>query len=53
MGIEGLMVSAGVDDLLFLSKRKGFIPNRDFDGDLDMGYYPNTRRFLLNLKFDF
>lgn len=53
MGIEGLMVSAGVDDLFFLSKRKGFIPNRDFDGNLDMGYYPNTRRFLLNLKFDF
>jgi len=53
MGIEGLMVSAGVDDLFFLSKRKGFIPNRNFDGDLDMGYYPNTRRFLLNLKFDF
>lgn len=53
MGVEGLMVSAGVDDLFFLSKRKGFIPNRDFDGNLDMGYYPNTRRFLLNLKFDF
>lgn len=53
MGIEGLMVSAGVDDLFFLSKRKGFIPNRDFDGDLEMGYYPNTRRFMLNLKFDF
>lgn len=52
-GIEGLTASLGVDDLFFLSKRKGFIPSRDFDGDLTMGYYPNTRRILLNLKFDF
>ena len=53
LGIEGLIASAGVDDLFLLSKRKGFIPSRDFDGNLDMGYYPSTRRFLLNLKFDF
>ena len=53
LGIEGIIASAGIDDLFFLSKRKGFIPNRDFDGDLETGYYPSTRRFMLNLKFDF
>ena len=53
IGLEGLTASIGVDDLFFLSKRKGFIPSRDFDGDLTMGYYPNTRRLLLNLKFEF
>lgn len=53
LGFEGLIASAGVDDLFLLSKRKGFIPSRDFDGNLEMGYYPSTRRFLLNLKFDF
>ncbi len=53
MGMQGLTVSAGVDDMFFWSKRKGFIPNRDFDGDLGIGYYPNTRRFMLSLKIDF
>lgn len=53
IGIEGLVASVGVDDLFMLTKRKGFIPNRDFDGNLQMGYYPNTRRYLMNLKFDF
>ncbi|NDV83479.1 SusC/RagA family TonB-linked outer membrane protein [Bacteroides sp. 51] len=52
-GIEGLTASVGADDLFFWSKRKGFVPSRDFDGNLDVGYYPNTRRYLLNLKFDF
>ena len=53
LGIDGVVVSAGVDDLFFLSERKGFIPTRDFDGDLDIGYYPNQRRYLLNLSFKF
>ncbi len=53
IGIEGLTVSAGVDNVFFLSKRKGFIPSRNFDGNLDFGYYPDIRRFLMNLKFNF
>jgi TonB-linked SusC/RagA family outer membrane protein len=53
MGMKGLTVSAGVDDIFFWSARKGFVPNRDFDGDLGIGYYPNTRRFMMGVKIDF
>jgi TonB-linked SusC/RagA family outer membrane protein len=53
MGVAGATVSVGVDDVFFLSKRKGFIPSRDFDGNLGLGYYPNTRRYMMSLKIDF
>ena len=53
LGIDGLTASAGVDNVFYISKRKGFIPSRDFDGNLDFGYYPEIRRFLLNLKVNF
>lgn len=53
LGIEGLTVSAGVDNLLFLSHRKGFVPSRDFDGNVDFGYFPAMSRYMLNLNFKF
>lgn len=53
MGVEGLVVSAGVDNLMLLSHRKGFIPGRDFDGSVDFGYFPEMSRFMLNLNIKF
>ena len=53
MGISELAVSVGVDNIFILSHRKGFIPSRDFDGNVDFGYYPETSRYLLNLSFKF
>lgn len=53
LGLEGLAVSAGADNLLFLSHRKGFVPSRDFDGNVDFGYFPAMSRYMLNLKFKF
>ena len=53
LGIEGIGVSAGVDNLLFLSHRKGFVPSRDFDGNVDFGYFPAMSRYMLNLNFKF
>ncbi len=53
LGIEGIGVSAGVDNLLFLSHRKGFVPSRDFDGNVDFGYFPAMSRYMLNLSFKF
>ncbi len=51
--LEKVVVSAGVDDPFFWSKRRGFIPARSFDGDLNMGNYPGMRRFMLNVRIDF
>jgi len=53
MGISGLVVSMGVDNLFILSHRKGFIPSRDFDGNINFGYYPETSRYMLNVSFRF
>ena len=53
LGIEGLTVSAGADNLLFFSHRKGFVPSRDFDGNVDFGYFPTMSRYMLNLNFKF
>lgn len=53
LGVEGIGVSLGVDNLLFLSHRKGFVPNRDFDGNVDFGYFPAMSRYMLNLNFKF
>lgn len=53
LGVEGIGVSVGVDNLLFLSHRKGFVPNRDFDGNVDFGYFPAMSRYMLNLNFKF
>ena len=53
LGIEGMAVSAGVDNLLFLSHRKGFVPSRDFDGNVDFGYFPAMSRYMLNMNFKF
>ncbi|MDR0422573.1 MAG: SusC/RagA family TonB-linked outer membrane protein [Proteiniphilum sp.] len=53
LGIEGLTVSAGVDNLFFLSHRKGFVPSRDFDGNVDFGYFPAMSRYMMNLNFKF
>jgi hypothetical protein len=53
LGVEGIGVSAGVDNLFFLSHRKGFVPSRDFDGNVDFGYFPAMSRYMLNLNFKF
>lgn len=53
LGIEGITVSAGVDNLLFFSHRKGFVPSRDFDGNVDFGYFPAMSRYMLNMNFKF
>lgn len=53
LGIEGMSVSAGADNLLFLSHRKGFVPSRDFDGNVDFGYFPAMSRYMLNMNFKF
>ncbi|MCL2502595.1 MAG: SusC/RagA family protein, partial [Bacteroidales bacterium] len=53
IGIEGLTASFGMDNLFILTHRKGFIPTRDFDGNLDYGYYPEMTRYMLNLSFKF
>lgn len=53
IGIEGMTASVGVDNVFFISHRKGFVPSRDFDGNLDFGYYPEVRRFMFNLNFQF
>lgn len=53
LGIEGLTVSAGLDNLLFLSHRRGFVPTRDFDGNVDFGYFPAVSRYMLNLSINF
>lgn len=51
LSIEGITVSAGVDNLLFFSHRKGFVPSRDFDGNVDFGYFPAMSRYMLNMNF--
>ncbi|MDY0173902.1 MAG: SusC/RagA family TonB-linked outer membrane protein [Bacteroidales bacterium] len=53
VGISGLTVSAGVDNVFFLSHRKGFVPSRNFDGNVDFGYFPTIARYMLNLSFKF
>jgi TonB-linked SusC/RagA family outer membrane protein len=53
LDIEGLTVSVGVDNLFFLSHRKGFVPSRDFDGNVDFGYFPAMSRYMMNLNFKF
>lgn len=53
IGIEGLIISGGVDNIFCLTHRKGFLPSQDFDGDVKFGAYPMSRRFLLNFKFNF
>lgn len=62
VGIQELVVSAGVDNIFYLSHRKGFIPSRDFDGNVDFGYFPVTWEWkyrilptlhIVRLVFDF
>ncbi len=53
LGIEGLTVSGGIDNLLFFSHRRGFVPSRHFDGNVDFGYYPAVSRYMLNLNIKF
>ncbi len=53
MGIEGLTVAVGADNLMFISHRKGFVPSRDFDGNVDFGYFPAVSRYMLNLNIRF
>ena len=52
-GVEGLTLSLGVDNLFILTHRKGYIPDRSFDGSQDYGYYPNMTKYMLNLSFRF
>ncbi|MGI6048084.1 MAG: SusC/RagA family TonB-linked outer membrane protein [Petrimonas sp.] len=53
LAIEGMTVSVGVDNLFFLSYRRGFVPSRDFDGNIDFGYFPTMSRYMLNLNIKF
>ena len=53
LGIEGLNVSAGADNLLFFLHRKGFVPSRTFDANVSFGSFPAMSRYMLNLKFKF
>ncbi len=53
LGVEGVTVSVGTDNLLILSHRKGFIPSRDFDGSVDFGYFPEMSRYMLNVNIKF
>lgn len=53
IGIRELVVSAGVDNIFYLSHRKGFVPSRNFDGNVDFGYFPAISRLMFNLNFKF
>ncbi len=53
LGIERLTVSAGVDNLLLLTHRKGFIPSRDFDGSVSFGYFPEMSRYMMSVSVNF
>ena len=53
MGIQGLSVSAGVDNIFFWSKRKGYVPSRSRTGSTGSGDYPNMSNYMLNLSFKF
>jgi hypothetical protein len=53
LGIESMNVSLGVDNPFILTARRGFIPTRDFDGNLDFGYYPEMTRYMINISLGF
>ena len=53
VGIEGATISAGVDNLFILTHRRGFIPFNNFDGSIELGYYPEMTRYMLNFNLRF
>ncbi|MDL2323193.1 SusC/RagA family TonB-linked outer membrane protein [Bacteroidales bacterium OttesenSCG-928-A17] len=52
--IDGITASVSMDNIFFLSKRKGYVPTQSFDGNShDLSSYPGSSKYMLTLKFDF
>lgn len=55
IGINSLRLAFTADNLFFWSHHKGLISDRSISGSLSSGnyYYPNVRKYILNLSFKF
>lgn len=53
LGIEGLTASVAMDNILYLSHRKGFVPSTTFGGSTAFGRVPAAANYMLNLNIKF
>lgn len=53
IGAKSATVSVSADNPMFFSKRKGLVPTRDFDGDMELGYYTSITNYTLNISLKF
>lgn len=53
LGIEGLTASVAVDNVVYLSHRKGFVPSTTFGGSTAFGRVPAAGNYMLNLNIKF
>lgn len=53
LGIEGLSASVAMDNIIYLSERKGFVPSTTFGGSTAFGRVPAAGNYMLNLNIKF